>query len=284
MASIEVYNDTGIKYVTPEPLAGDGGDLLNDNFKIIADFMAATGSNRVHASGVVLDGSNFSVFPTGVDDVQEYIDNLEDSGVALTKVPNTWTATQTFSSSVDLDGGHTTEYKTIPISALSMRRPGYYTPTLTRITGADVEDSGIFTEYFSYDVEESLYFSVVVPFDYKEGTHMNAYVKWLPSSSNFVGDGIEWSIEYSWTNEGDYIVPLATTQISDFQNWETNKLMVTTGGGLTGTGKKALSTIIGRIYRNVNGLYDNHASDIGLVSLELRYQSDTIGGDSYAEK
>lgn len=44
--TLTTYNDSGIKIVTPEPLAGDGGQALTDNFQIIGDHIQGSGSQH----------------------------------------------------------------------------------------------------------------------------------------------------------------------------------------------------------------------------------------------
>jgi len=47
------YNHTGIKIVRPEPLEGDGGQALTDNFQLIGDHLASTGSmHSIPISGI----------------------------------------------------------------------------------------------------------------------------------------------------------------------------------------------------------------------------------------
>ena len=46
MTTITVYNNAGLKIVTPEPVAGDGGQALNDNFKRISSHMVGSGDGH----------------------------------------------------------------------------------------------------------------------------------------------------------------------------------------------------------------------------------------------
>jgi len=72
MATTETYNDSGIQIVTPEPLTGDGGQLLTDNFQIIGDHIIGSG----HQHYITINTRSSGTGTLVVADTQQIFSNV----------------------------------------------------------------------------------------------------------------------------------------------------------------------------------------------------------------
>ena len=109
MADLIVYNDSGIKIVTPEPLTGDGGQALTDNFQIIGDHIVGTGSQhnitivtRRSATGTLTSSDEQQIF-SNQNAISEVGFNLPPaaSGIELSFVVENMNGLKVFATSND---------------------------------------------------------------------------------------------------------------------------------------------------------------------------------------
>lgn len=71
MAGIITYNSSNIKIVSPEPLAGGGGQALTDNFQIVGDHIMGSGSQHTININKRISGTGTLT----ADDKQQFFTN-----------------------------------------------------------------------------------------------------------------------------------------------------------------------------------------------------------------
>ena len=78
----------------------------------------------------------------------------------------------------------------------------------------DTDGPGIYLHWFndedgSINKEEELFFTVQMPHGWKEGSNIEPHVHWT-ARDDVSGKNVEWGLQYSWTNGGEYFNAIPT--------------------------------------------------------------------------
>jgi len=158
-------------------------------------------------------------------------------------------------------------WEAVVVPTLAMRAGATAVPDFGTLTGA------LQTYLFDSTAQESLHFVTELPRGYREGSAIKPYVTWCSTTTS--SGSVKFELIYSWANAGSAIaVSTLTAADAITASYIPHASSL---GSIDGTGRQIGSVLIGRLSRLSSDVSDTYSYDVGVFTLELRYERDADG-------
>ena len=171
--------------------------------------------------------------------------------------------------------GSATVWNDLNIPGLAVRTAGINDPVLSSFGST----TKIYT--FSGSQMNEVFFTVQNTHGYKEGSSIEPHIHWAPMTSPATSLNVRFGLDYQWQN---YTAVFTATDSTVLATGATGtmgyKHQITSFGTLSGTDKSISSVLVCRLYRLPADAADTYTGDVGLLSIDFHFESDSLGSNT----
>jgi hypothetical protein len=138
--------------------------------------------------------------------------------------------------------------------------------------------TGIYAWSFAASGVDALFFDCQLPHSWLAGTGIRPHLHWSPGVSTNTG-AVTWRLDYSWANIGDAFPAPTTLTAVDPADGVAYKQQIAGFGEIDGTGKRASSVLMCRLYRDGSDGADTFTAAAWGLSCDFHIQVSGAGSE-----